>query len=272
VWYDEPGENHMIVDTPPITTVPKPSRVWDFWSGGKDSFQPDRDAAERVLGVYPAMPAIARANRAFLERSVRFLADERQIPQYVDLGCGLPVPPETHAVAQSVIPSARIAYVDHDPIVMSHARALLPSTREGACLYIEGDLTNPDTILPHLGSFLDFGRSVAIMLLSVLHFVPDDQLSAVVHAYMEPLPNGSAVVITHGTAESGTPEMLAQAEWNEAVKGHRLYLRTPEQLTALLADWTTLEPGLVPALDWRPQKTPTGRAAAALYAAVAVKT
>ena len=154
------------------TSVPHIARVYDYWLGGKDNFAADRELGERTLQAYPNLVFSVRANRAFLARTVRFLAAEAGIRQFLDIGTGIPANNNTHQVAQRVAPECRIVYVDNDPIVLSHAKALLKSTPEGACAYLDADLRDPDTILGEAANTLDFGQPVAVMLLAVLQSSP----------------------------------------------------------------------------------------------------
>ena len=156
------------------TSVPHIARVYDYWLGGKDNFAADRELGERTLAAYPNLVFSVRANRAFLARAVRFLAVGRGISQFLDIGTGIPTANNTHEVAQKVTPASRIVYVDNDPVVLSHARALLTSNREGACAYLDADLRDPDKILAAAADTLDFSQPVAVMLIAVLHFVGDD--------------------------------------------------------------------------------------------------
>ena len=166
--------------------VPHIARVYDYWLGGKDNFAADRELGERTLAAYPNLVFSVRANRAFLGRTVRFLAAETGIRQFLDIGTGLPTANNTHEVAQGVAPASRIVYVDNDPIVLSHARALLTSKPEGKCAYLDADLRDPEKILAAAAGTLDFSQPVAVMLLTVLQFLTDDaEASAVVNQLMD---------------------------------------------------------------------------------------
>src|ERR1700754_1658446 len=155
------------------TSVPHSARVWNYWLGGKDNFAVDREAGDRVRAVFPAIVDNARAQRAFLGRAVRHLAADRGVRQFLDLGTGLPTADNTHEIAQSVAPESRVVYVDNDPLVLVHARALLTSSPEGVTAYLDADLRDTDQILEQAADTLDFGRPVAIMLLAILHYIPD---------------------------------------------------------------------------------------------------
>src|SRR5580700_3553455 len=156
------------------TRVPHIARVYDYWLGGKDNFAADRELGERTLQAYPNLVFSVRADRAFLARAVRFLAAEAGIRQFLDIGTGLPSSNNTHEVAQRAAPDARIVYVDNDPIVLSHAQALLSSTPEGACAYVDADIRDTGKILTDAANLLDFSRPVAICLIMILQFIPDE--------------------------------------------------------------------------------------------------
>src|SRR5271169_70551 len=174
------------------TSVPHIARVYDYWLGGKDNFAADRELGERTLEAYPNLAFSVRANRAFLARTVRFLATDMGIRQFLDIGTGIPTAANTHEVAQRAAPECRIVYVDNDPIVLSHARALLTSKREGACAYLDADLRDPDKILASAADTLDFAQPVAVMLIAVMHFVGDDaEADAIVNRLMDACVPGS---------------------------------------------------------------------------------
>ena len=157
------------------TSVAHIARVYDYWLGGKDNFAADRAAAEQAIAAWPDIVLSVRANRAFLARAVRYLAGDAGIRQFLDIGTGIPAASNTHEVAQSVAPESRVVYVDNDPVVLTHARALLRSTSLGSLAYLDADLRYPDMILAEAAKTLDFKQPVAVMLLAVLQFVPDDE-------------------------------------------------------------------------------------------------
>ncbi|HEV3295831.1 MAG TPA: SAM-dependent methyltransferase, partial [Streptosporangiaceae bacterium] len=193
------------------TSVAHPARVYDYWLGGKDHFPADRRAAEDVIRHRPQVVAGARANRAFLARVVRFLAAERGIRQFLDIGTGLPAADNTHQVAQATAPAARVVYVDNDPLILLHARALLTSTPQGACDYIQADLRDPAAILTQAARTLDFTQPVAVLLLAVLHFLPDaDDPAATVATLAAALAPGSCLAISHLTADLA-PQQVTDA-------------------------------------------------------------
>jgi len=183
-------------------SVPSPARVWNYWVGGKDNFASDRAIAEQLLTVLPALPLIARLTRQFLGQAVDLLASEYRIRQFLDIGSGLPVADNTHEVAQRVAPSSRVVYVDNDPVVVSHANALLRSGPQGGCDYVLADLRHMDAVLAGAARTLDFTRPVAVLLLQVLHFVPDaDDPYGLVARLMSAVPSGSFLVFAHGPSD-----------------------------------------------------------------------
>jgi S-adenosyl methyltransferase len=189
--------------------VPHPARIYAYWLGSKDHYPADRKAAEEVAACRPQVVAGARANRAFLARSVRYMAGQRGISQFLDIGPGLPAPCATHEVAQAIAPESRVVCVDSDPLVLSHARALLTSSRQGACEYVGADLRDPETIVKEAGRVLDFTQPAAVILAAVLHFLADaDDPGGLVAALTAPLAPGSFIVISHLTADFA-PDQVA---------------------------------------------------------------
>ncbi len=241
------------------TTVSHSARIWNYWLGGKDNYAVDREAGDKVAAMLPIIVAQARADRAFLGRAIRYLAGEEGIRQFLDIGTGLPTADNTHEVAQRVAPQCRIVYADNDPLVLSHARALLVSAPEGACDYVDGDLREPDTILAKAAHTLDFTKPVALMLLGVLHHIPDtDQAYSIVRQLMAALAPGSFLTINHSTsAVSGAAMEEAVAHWNR-VGTPSMTLRTPQQITRFFDGLDLLPPGVVSCSRWRPDLTPVG--------------
>jgi O-methyltransferase involved in polyketide biosynthesis len=237
------------------TTVPHSARVWNYLLGGKDNFAVDREAGDQYRAVFPDIMDIARADRAFLGRAVRYLAGEVGIRQFLDVGTGLPTLDNTHEVAQRVAPESRIVYVDNDPLVLAHARALLTSSPEGACNYIDADLREPDKILEAAAQTLDFTRPIAIMLLGILHFVSDTgEVQAIIDRLVDAVPSGSHLALTHATLElGGQANAEAQASWNEKA-AVPLTPRTRQQLATLVGKLEVLEPGIVTMNQWRPDE------------------
>jgi SAM-dependent methyltransferase len=251
-------------------SVPHPARVYAYWLGGKDYYPADRRAAEEVLSRRPQVVATARANRAFLARVVGFLAAECGIRQFLDIGTGLPAPDGTHEVAQEVAPHCRVVYVDNDPVVMAHARALLTSTAEGVCDYVEADLRDTGTVLAQAARTLDLTQPVAVLLLAVLHLVPDrDDPAKIVKTLASALAPGSYVAISHLTADFAPREVAAAVEAYNALAPVPVTARTHPQVTALLGGHPLVAPGVVKVTEWRPGTTSHSRAPADLYAGLA---
>ena len=249
--------------------VAHPARVYNVWLGGKDHYAPDRAAAQRVVECRPQVVAGARANRQFLGRVVRFLAGKQGVSQFLDVGTGLPAPDNTHEVAQALDPAARIVYADNDPLVLTHARALLDSTPGGACDYLHADLHDPAALLAGAARTLDFTRPVAILLLAVLHFLPDaDDPAATLATLAAGLAPGSFVAVSHLTSDFAPAAVTSGiAAYNEAVPGG-VTARSHAQVSALLSDLSLVPPGVVPVSEWRPDPGLV-RQPADLYAALA---
>ena len=251
-------------------SVAHPARVYAYWLGGKDHFLADRLAAEEVVRRRPQVVAGARANRAFLSRVVRYLAAECGIRQYLDIGTGLPAPDSTHQVAQAIAPDSRVVYVDNDPLVLVHARALLTSSPHGACEYIDADLRDTATITAQAATTLDFTQPAAVLLLAVLHFIPDtDDPAAIVASLASVLAPGSFVVISHLTADIAPSQVNAGvAAYNTRVPAG-LTARTHTQVSALFGALPLVPPGVVPAGEWRPPIAGHSRQPADIYAGAA---
>jgi O-methyltransferase involved in polyketide biosynthesis len=245
------------------TTVPHSARVWNHLLGGSDNYAPDREAGDMILRVFPDFARFARLQRSFLSRAVRFLADERGVRQFLDVGSGLPTVDNTHEVAQRVAPECRVVYVDHDPIVLLHADALLTSTLEGRTDYVEADVRDPGTILARAAATLDFDRPVALMMLGIAGQLPDsDDPWAIVRTLMDALPSGSHLALSDGT---DTNEALnaAVAAYN-ASSVHTYHLRGAAEIARFFADLDLVEPGVVETSRWRPDPGDDGRGADAI--------
>jgi hypothetical protein len=244
-----PTELHRVFD--PL--VPHPARVYGYWLGGKDHYQADREAAEEVIRCCPRVVASARANRAFLARVVRYLAAECGIRQFIDIGPGLPAPASTHEIAQAIAPRSRIVYVDNDPLVLVHARALLTSSPQGFCDYIEADLRDTAAVLAGARQTLDFARPVAVLLLAVLHFVPEaDNPAATVAALSRQLAPGSYVAISHLTDDFAPGPVTAGVTAYNTLVPAAVISRSHTQISALLGGLPLVPPGVVPLTEWRP--------------------
>jgi len=238
------------------TSVPHSARRYNYWLGGKDHFEVDRRSGDKVAAAFPPIRTAARLNRAFLQRAVRFLAAEAGIRQYLDVGTGLPTADNTHEVAQAIAPASRIVYVDNDPIVLVHARALLTSTREGVTTYAEADLSRPDTILKaaQLREILDLGQPVALLLVAVLHFLPDDAVAAdAVRQLVAALAPGSFVVLSHAASDllDDASRERIEAMFDQGNEHGPFQMRAKGQIAAFVEGLELIDPGLVPIQTWR---------------------
>jgi hypothetical protein len=252
-----------MTDNPPApsidTTVSHSARVWNYWLGGKDNYSVDRVAGDKVAEMYPDIVLLARAARGFLTRAVQYLASEAGIRQFLDIGTGLPTASNTHQVAQAIAPESRIVYVDNDPLVLAHARALLTSNPEGACDYIDADLRDPGTILAEASRTLDFTEPVAITLIAILHHITGyDEARSIVNRLLEAVPSGSYLVVSHSTnVIYGARSDEAVGRWNKFGKPP-VILRSPDQIAGFLDGLEVLEPGLVSTPRWRPDPVDIG--------------
>jgi S-adenosyl methyltransferase len=257
-------------------TKPHAARMYDYYLGGKDHFAADRDTAEATMNSWPTVRVAVRANRAFLGRTVRYLVAEAGIRQFLDIGTGLPSSNNVHEVAQSVAPESRIVYVDNDPVVLAHARALLKGTPEGRTAYIEADLREPGRILadPVTRRTLDFGKPVALMLVAILHFIVDaDQPTAILRTLLDALAPGSYLVASHVTSKHD-PVGIREVERIYRQAGVQAQDRTVGEFTELaFAGMRLVHPGVVLVSEWRPDGMSPRPSAAAVnwYGGVAVK-
>jgi len=253
------------------TSVPHIARVYDYWLGGKDNFAADRELGEQALQAYPKLVFSVRANRAFLARAVRFLAAEAGIRQFLDIGTGIPTANNTHEVAQRVAPESRIVYVDNDPIVLAHARALLTSKPEGVCAYVDADLRDPDAILAAAADTLDFSQPVAVMLLAILQFASDDKVNAIMRRLIEGCAPGSFVTLSHPASDiDAEPHGEMVRRMNQSLTEHAT-LRDRAAVTRLFAGLELVEPGVVRAPEWRPASDHHAASPAVLWVGVARK-
>jgi O-methyltransferase involved in polyketide biosynthesis len=234
------------------TSVPQSARIWNYWLGGKDNYPVDRAVGDQFREAFPGIVDVARGQRGFLTRAVRHLAGEAGVRQFLDVGTGLPTADNTHEVAQRVAPDARIVYVDNDPLVLVHARALLTSTPEGATSYVEADLRDPDTILKEAARTLDLGRPTALMLMGIMGHITDDQeAQAIVWRLLGGLPPGSYLALSDGT-DTDPAGVEAQERYNQS--GAVPYrLRSPERIAAFFEGLELVEPGVVSCPRWRPE-------------------
>ncbi|MFJ6635959.1 SAM-dependent methyltransferase [Streptomyces sp. NPDC091376] len=235
------------------TTQPHTARIWNYWLGGKDNYEVDRVTGDQIRKLHPGIGDYALADRKFLGRAVSHLVNECGIRQFLDVGTGLPSADNTHEVAQRLAPESRIVYVDNDPLVLAHARALLTSTPEGSTDYLDEDLRNVDAILEQAAKTLDFSRPVALMLLGVVIFIGDDEeASGIVRRLLDALPSGSHLVLTHTITSPAMPDVdAAVAFWNEHGTP-KLTQRTPEAIAQYFDGLELLEPGVVSCNHWRP--------------------
>jgi len=241
------------------TTVSHSARIWNYWLGGKDNYAVDREVGEQILSFVPELVRSARADRYFLARAVRYLAGDEGIRQFLDIGTGLPTVDNTHEVAQRVAPDSRIVYVDNDPLVLVHARALLTSTPQGACDYIDADVRDPDKILRGAAQTLDLAQPVAIMMLGILNFVlGTDEAQAIVHRLLDSVPSGSYLVLSHPTTEVDAESMTQAVQfWNQQGSAP-MTLRTRAELMRFFDRVDLVEPGVVSCSRWRPDLTDIG--------------
>jgi len=253
------------------TGVAHIARVYDYWLGGKDNFAVDRAAGDEALAAFPGLISSVRANRAFLARSVRYLAEREGIRQFLDVGTGLPSANNTHEVAQAVVPESRVVYVDNDPIVLAHARALLTSSPEGETGYLEADIKDPDGILAGAAELIDFARPVAVMLVAVLHLLRDDEVpKAVVDRFMAAVPPGSFLVISHLASDVQRDTMAEMGRRLNESMTQQFTMRSRLQVTGFFDGLVLVEPGVVLTHEWR--KDPGGASSpGVLWAGVARK-
>lgn len=257
------------------TSVPHPARRYNYWLGGKDNFAVDRASADQIAAAWPSAPIAARENRRFLGRATRFLAGEAGIRQFLDIGTGLPTADNTHEVAQAIAPESRVVYVDNDPMVMVHARALLSSTPQGKTSYIEADLREPSEILRHpdLLATLDLSRPVGLMLVAVLHFLHGQGAATpVVRELLAALPSGSYLVASNATKDY-LPDPVKAVYAQMLASGQTdIWPRDHAEFAALFEDLDLTPPGIVAVSDWRADAEEQPRPVAAdvsVYGAVA---
>jgi hypothetical protein len=249
----EPGFAPSEIDT----SRPHPARMYDYYLGGKNNYLVDREAAAAVLRAVPEVRAMARENRAFLQRAVRYLVGEVGIRQIIDIGTGIPTAGNVHEVARQISPDVRVAYVDNDPIVHVHANALL--TGEGNTSIVLADLRDPEAILAHpkLRELIDFAQPIALLLVAILHFVPDEgEPGRIIATIRDALPPGSYLALSHGTGDFHDDAVVSgpRAVYDRATAP--LVLRSYEQISRFFDGWDVVEPGLVQAPLWRPDGKP----------------
>jgi hypothetical protein len=258
------------------TSVPHPARRYDYWLGGKDNFAADRESGDRIAEAYPDIVTSVRENRRYMQRVVRYLAAEAGITQFLDIGTGIPTEPNVHQVAQEITPVARVVYVDNDPLVMVHNRALMVGTPEGVTEYVEGDLRDPRAILANstVRDTLDLSKPIAVLLIAVLHFLDDDQQAySIVSDLVEQVPPGSYLAISQTTYDPLPDETLERLRvLAERGQDGPFRPRTCHEFERFFNGLSLVDPGVCSLVDWRPDLTPSPQAnaeAVAAYGAVA---
>ena len=239
--------------SPYDTTVAHPARIYNYWLGGKDNFEADREVGEQTKAAYPDIVSGVQAQRAFLASAVRYLVTRAGVRQFLDIGTGLPAADNTHEVAQSLAPESRIVYVDNDPMVLAHANALLTSTPEGACAYLDADLRDTEKVLRAASGLLDFGQPIAVMLIGILHLIPDaDDPAAIVARLIAGLPAGSWLAVAHPASDIASDKVATMTDrYNQRV-ATAATLRTHMEISAFFAGTDLLPPGLVQYHQWHP--------------------
>ena len=254
------------------TKVAYSARVNNYWRGGKDNFAADREAAEQAVKAFPALPEAVRAGQAFRQRLARYLVAETAVRQFLDLGTGLPTGETVHQIAESLAPGGRVVYSDNDPMVLSHARALLTGSAPGSCDYVEADLRDTGALLAAAAQTLDLTEPVAVLLVSVLHLVPDtDDPYAIVSRLVQATAPGSHLVIVHPSSDI-QPKASAQmaANLNRMVAQKRTY-RSHDQVSRFFGGLDLVEPGVVPLPQWRPDTADEAAVPTLAWAGVARK-
>jgi hypothetical protein len=232
--------------------VANTARTWNYMVGGKDNFAADREAARQLVAVAPVIALAALASRAFLRRTVRYLVAEAGIWQFLDIGTGLPTAGNTHEVAQFIRPECRVVYVDNDPVVLTHARALLTSAPEGTTSYIDADARDPHAIIAEAAKTLDFGQPAAVILMDLLNFIRDDTtVSAIMSTVTDAVSSGSYVALMHPASDMDHAMLEAERRWNR-LASQKIRLRPRQQIAGWLAGLDLVEPGLVTVSEWRP--------------------
>ena len=254
----EPGpeETDRSAGTAIDTTMPHSARIWNYWLGGKDNYTVDRQAGEEFAGTFPGITDMARQVRLFLFRAIQYLVVEAGVRQFLDIGTGLPTANNTHEIAQGMDPQARIVYVDNDPLVLVHARALLTSCPEGVTDYIEADVRDPERILREAARTLDFAQPIGLMMLGILGHIPDsDNPQAIVSRLLDPLPSGSYLVIDDGAnTDPAYVEAIRAYNQNPGSASH-YHPRSPEQIARFFDGLELVEPGVVSTSQWRPESS-----------------
>jgi hypothetical protein len=259
ILLDHVRRRNLLVDID--TTVPQSARVWNYWLGGKDNYPVDWAAGNAFARLYPSIGEDARASRRYLTRAVRYLAGQAGVRQFLDIGAGLPTVDNTHEVAQRVALQCRVVYVDNDPLVLAHARALLTSSPEGTTDYVDADIHDPAAILRGAAMFLDLTRPTALILMGILGHVADfEEARSIVRTLLEGLPSGSYLAHCDGANTNKVYNEAARI-YNESSGGVPYILRSPEQLARFHDGLHLVEPGVVMSTRWRPDPRPHGEPA-----------
>jgi O-methyltransferase involved in polyketide biosynthesis len=239
---------------------PSPARVWNYWLGGKDNYEPDQTVGDVVANIYPGIRTMATQSRQFLIRTVRYMAEEVGIRQFLDLGAGLPDPlgNNTHTVAQTVAPDARVVYVDNDPVVLAHQRALMISGPQGVSAFTDKDYRDTDAVIAHASQTLDFTQPISVMFMGVFGYLPPyDELRSIVDRIMAAVPSGSYLTFWDGT---DTSDAIRESHRLQAEMGHPYTLRTIEEIESVFTGLELVEPGVVQLPEWRPGTNDIGAA------------
>jgi O-methyltransferase involved in polyketide biosynthesis len=268
VTEDKPAQGGATFDV----SVAHPARIYDYWLGGKDNFAADRIAAEEVLTVMPAMAQVARSVRMFLAAVVHHLAADVGIRQFLDIGTGLPTVNNTHEVAQRAAPGARIVYADNDPIVLLHAGALLTCSPPGRCSYIEADVRDPDRILAEAAATLDLTEPVAVLMLGLLHFIPDvDAPSELTRYYLDALAPGSYLAVSHASSDIDAEPQEAAVKRYNSHSATQIVLRSRAEVARFFDGLDLVPPGITPLGQWAPGTALPGSPCLPTYTALARK-
>jgi hypothetical protein len=271
-WFRAAGAEEMAAVPNFDMTRAHIARVQDYWLGGKDHFEVDRIAGDEAIAVLPDMVASVRNTRAFLGRTVRFLAEEAGIRQFLDIGTGIPTAANTHEVAQAVAPESRIVYVDNDPMVLVHARALLTSDPRGECAYVDADIQDIGHILDVAAKVLDFSKPVGVVLMAVLQFVPDsNDPHAIVRHLMDAVPAGSYLVISHPASDIQATAMAGMANRLNQLMAQQVKPRSRAEVTRFFDGLELVEPGVVRCPEWRPASPEDAVGKSAMWGGVAEK-
>ena len=255
------------------TDVPQSARVYDYWLGGKDNFPADRALGDAIAEQVPTIRTMVRGQRAFLARAVRFLAGEAGIRQFLDIGTGIPSAGNVHEVAQAVAPETRVLYVDNDPIVLAHSRALIPGTNTGTVEFIQADLRQPEAILadPATAKTLDLSQPVGLVLVGIMHHLRDaDEPRRILATLLDPLASGSYLVLSQ-SSQDFDPEAMARLAAVSERGGIPNVPRTLAETEAFFAGLELVDPGLTPVLSWRPDEPPADPQLAYYWAGIARK-